>query len=71
MNWITQPIVGSKAPTFISPWYKFPKQHGQVNFFLENFPKKPSHFKEESYEIANIFVQISSFLLLKLPNLDA
>jgi hypothetical protein len=32
-----------------------------------NFPKELSHFKEESYEIAKIFVgfgQISSFLLL-------
>jgi hypothetical protein len=40
-------------------------------FLLENFPKKSSHFKKESYEIAKIFVQISSFLLLKLPNLEA
>jgi len=32
-----------------------PKQHGQRNFF-GNFPKELSHFKEESYEIAKIFV---------------
>ncbi len=33
--------------------------------------KRLSHFKEESYEITQIFEefgQISSFLLLKLPN---
>jgi hypothetical protein len=40
--------------------------------FWENFPKKLSHFEEESYEIATIFGgfgQVFSFILLKSPYL--
>jgi hypothetical protein len=50
---------------------KIPQSNSEGNF-LEKFPKKLSHFEEESYEIASIFGgfgQVFSFILLKSPYL--